>query len=71
MNCRLYHCRAWCYPDVEDLTGGGGEWRVCAGGLRGYNSLCCFKKSSLRLVSVNTANKIVKNDKVQGELTAN
>ena len=49
---------------VEVVAGGGGDWRVCAVGLLGYNCQCCFKKSWLRLVSVNTANKIVKNDKV-------
>ena len=41
------------------LSGG-----VCTVGSRSYNCQCCFKKSGLGLVSVNTANKIVKNDKV-------
>ena len=39
----------WVGSLLEVLTGagagGGGEWRVCAGGLQGYNCQCCFKKS--------------------------
>ena len=51
-------------PDGRVGGVGGVGPGVCTVGLLSYNCQCCFKKSGPGLVSVNTANKIVKNDKV-------